>query len=613
MAAPSYTTDLADITLNEAIGTWVETGTWTTGTAPALEPDIFIQGSNSVAKYWTTGGGGGTPSGAIFDAGSALTIPSPGAYFVWLFEQCPNNVATYANGGIRVIMGDSSSAFNGWDVGGSDTQRLGGWLCAVVDPAVTDDDVVGAPVEDSTRQWFGAGVLQTATAKGGLAIDALRYGRGELRCTNGDVTNGYASFGGSSPDGGAAAYDMNNARAWGLCIPNSGAFYQQGLFIMGLAGTAVDFRDSNRAIFIANTLKVISTFNLFEIRHASSRVDWTACTFTALGTVSRGDFTVTDNADVNWLNCTFTDVGLFVLKSATDAINCTFRRTDKITTNGALLSGCTIDSSRATTAVLADTPANAERVTGCSFTSAGTGNGLEITGTAANMTLTDVTFTGYSGTSTNAAVYVNIATGSMNLTISGGTDITGNVRTAGCAVTVVVGARTVKAVAVDADGVAVTGAVAFLRATAGGNLPSDAAITSITRSGPTATVTFGAAHNLLTNDKVLFAGITDKTEDNVIKTVTNTGATTVTFVTTDSGSMAYTGTKTGTFIFLSGPANAGAGSNELSMSRSIPATQPVSGWTRKSSATTRYKQGALSGSVSTTQDTTFTGVMISDE
>lgn len=40
MAVAEYTTDLADITLNELIGTWVETGTWTTGTAPALDTDI---------------------------------------------------------------------------------------------------------------------------------------------------------------------------------------------------------------------------------------------------------------------------------------------------------------------------------------------------------------------------------------------------------------------------------------------------------------------------------------------------------------------------------------------------------------------------------------------
>ena len=46
MAVPTYVTDLATITTNEALGTWVETGTWTTGTAPAIEPDFFIQGAN---------------------------------------------------------------------------------------------------------------------------------------------------------------------------------------------------------------------------------------------------------------------------------------------------------------------------------------------------------------------------------------------------------------------------------------------------------------------------------------------------------------------------------------------------------------------------------------
>src|SRR3990167_9730405 len=190
MAVPTYVTDLVSITTNEAIGTWVETGTWTTGTSPVLEPDVFIQGTNSVAKYWTTGGGGGTPSGAIFDAGSVLTIPSPGAFFIWLFEQCPNNIATEASGGLRVIMGDSSTAFRGWYVGGNDTLPYGGWICIPVDPAVSSDVSVGTPGVDSTYQWFGAGVLQTATAKGGLAIDRLLYGRGELKIEFGSTTDG---------------------------------------------------------------------------------------------------------------------------------------------------------------------------------------------------------------------------------------------------------------------------------------------------------------------------------------------------------------------------------------------------------------------------------------
>src|SRR3990167_11173243 len=109
--------------------------------------------------------------------------------------------------------------------------------------------------------------------------------------------------------------------------------------LFGTATNAVDFRDSNASILIADTQKVISTFNLFEIRNSGSRVDWTSVSFQALGTVSRGDFTVTDDADVNWDGCSFTDVGLFSLLANTTATNCVFRRTDKITTGGATLTG----------------------------------------------------------------------------------------------------------------------------------------------------------------------------------------------------------------------------------------------------------------------------------
>ena len=410
--------------------------------------------------------------------------------------------------------------------------------------------------------------------------------------------------------GAAAANDHPTTGRWGIFQAIPGGYQLQGRFLLGTAGTAVDFRDSNTSVLIANTLYVTAGFNVIEIRNASSRVDWTSVSFQALGTVSRGNFTVTNDADVNWDGCSFTDVGLFSLLANTTATNCVFRRTDKITTGGATLTGCTIDSNRATTAVLASTPANAEKVSNCDFTSDGTGHGLEITGTAANMALTNCTWAGYTAASGgNEAVYINITEGSMTLTITGGTEP--SVRTAGCSVTVATSSRTVKVAVNDIDGT-VTGANVFLVAAAGGPFPSDAAITSITRSGTTATVTHTAVHGMATNDQVLITGITDELTDNGVHTITYINTTQYSYTTSVTGSTSYTGTKKGTFVFLKGLATAGTGSNEISMSRSIPSTQPVTGWARKSSDP-YYKQGAISGEVSSTGDTTFSPVLISDD
>jgi hypothetical protein len=141
-------------------------------------------------------------------------------------------------------------------------------------------------------------------------------------------------------------------------------------------------------------------------------------------------------------------------------------------------------------------------------------------------------------------------------------------------------------------------------------LPYQSSITSISRSTTTATVVFAAAHNLKTGDKLLLAGITDKTEDNATHTVTYSSTTDVTYTTTDSGSTSYTGTIVGTFVYLKGLTDV---NGEISMTRVIDTTQGASGWARKSSSAPYYKQGAVSGDVSSSENTTFTATLISDD
>jgi hypothetical protein len=118
---------------------------------------------------------------------------------------------------------------------------------------------------------------------------------------------------------------------------------------------------------------------------------------------------------------------------------------------------------------------------------------------------------------------------------------------------------------------------------------------------------------MATNDTVLIAGITDKTEDNGVHTITKISDNSYSYTTTDSGSTSYTGTIKSTFVFLKGIANSGTDSNEISMQRTIPSTQPVTGWARKSTSAPYYKQGAINGNVLSTGDTTFSPVLIADD
>ncbi len=173
--------------------------------------------------------------------------------------------------------------------------------------------------------------------------------------------------------------------------------------------------------------------------------------------------------------------------------------------------------------------------------------------------------------------------------------------------------RTVRVSVVTTAGVAVTGSIVFLAAASGGALPYQATVT-ISRTGTTATVTH-TSHGLATNDQVLISDILNEPDDIGVHSITYIDANSYSFTSENSGTLTYTGdpTITSTFVFLKGLANTGSGSNELSMSREIPSTQPVIGWARKSSSSPLYKTGSIAGDVSSSADTSFVAVMVLDE
>lgn len=601
MAAPAYATDLTDVYLSGGTTSWTAVAISGSGpNAVTAETDYFIQGTACISRAaWSSG-----QKGMIYDSGAGITLPTDGAVLVWATYLAPNSIATKASGGLRVWGGSSASAFYLFNVDGSDTNEFGGWTFGAFNPSWggSPDATQGSP--SSTLQFLGAGALLPGAgpSKGNpMACDAIRWGRGELRSSVGD-SGTPATF------AGAQAYGDAVTRRWGLLSLLFGAYRMSGLFVMGLAGTSVYFKDSNRVIFIRDHDRVPPNFNGFEVRHASSFVEWTNVSVSALGTYSKGRFVTTDNATINKVSCTFTDMDTFAYQSNTTLTGCTYRRCGQVSLSGATLSGGRIEASSAANAVLAATPAGAALVSDTTFVSAGTGHALQVTGTAANFTLTDVTFTGYAGTSGstgNEAVYVNIATGSLNLTVSGGT--TPSVRTAGCVVTVISGAVNVTVKALTEAGAAVASAAVHLEATAGGPFPADVTVT-IANSGTTATVTH-TAHGLATNDKVVIRGASHLQNIGVF-TITVTGSNTYTYAMGSAPGSSPTGTITSSFVVLNGTTN---GSGEITMSRVFGSAQPVGGRIRKSSSAPFYKSAPLVGSVSSSTGLSLIGLMISDD
>ncbi|MEX1995702.1 MAG: hypothetical protein WD887_02915, partial [Candidatus Saccharimonadales bacterium] len=140
------------------------------------------------------------------------------------------------------------------------------------------------------------------------------------------------------------------------------------------------------------------------------------------------------------------------LRSTSDLDGVSFQECPTFTQNSATLTNCAFLDTKVSSA----SPADAALISDSSFTSTGTGHAIEIGGTAANITLTNVDFTGYAasdGSTGNEAIYVNIGSGSMTISISGGT--TPSIRTAGASVTVTSPAILTINI-VDADGTAVT-------------------------------------------------------------------------------------------------------------------------------------------------------------
>lgn len=418
MAAPAYATDLQTVTLADVLTGFAEMTGHTTGGAPAVDNEAYLQGSGCVSQ--ATGQAVGTTAGMQFDYGSNISWTTGFVFLFWELFAAPNNIAAWASGGLRVGIGSSAGNVKLFNAMGKDMSPYpyGGWQNIAIDPTLTADATEGSPVAGNYRIFCSLPNLLAAISKGSPhAVDAIRYGRGAIRATLGDLANGYATF-----TGLAAANDADSAR-WGLFSNRAGIFLWKGLMSLGLDATAVDFRDANKAINLDDTPRVYAAFNKIEIRNAASRVDWasiniTAPTLSITGSapVSQGDLEVVHNADVNFDGCAFTGMGTFIFLSNSTILGTTFRRCGQITQNSAVFDGCLITNSDAASALISNNP---QLISDCEFVSAGTGHAIEIT-TPGTYAFAGNTFSGYgtAGT-TNAAIYNNSG-GAVTLNISGG-------------------------------------------------------------------------------------------------------------------------------------------------------------------------------------------------
>jgi len=416
MAAPSYTTDLTTYKdMSTTTGISEATSMTATDGSGEVDTDLAIYSTECISESQRKSG-----LGSLVYTGTAPSWTSGWVYLVWYKFFAPNSLQTLANGGIRIVVGSTSANYYGFYMNGSDTYPYGGWENYAVDPEQTGlaDQTQGTPTTTYNTVGFGASLITGISKGNSHTIDIIRYGRGEAIFTDGDLGNGYATF-----DGYALVNDDPTTGRFGLFQDQGASYLWKGLMSLGITATSVDMRDANVSISIEDTIKVGSSFNRIEINNASSRVDWDTVSFTALGTVSKGEFEVIDNADVNFDSCSFTGMSTFKFLSNSTINTSGWRECGLITQSSATFDQCLFTDSTSSATILSDDPS---KISDSSFSSDGSNHALEIptgaTGTYSFLGNTFINYAGGTGGSTGNECIYNNTGGLVTLNIGGGGD-----------------------------------------------------------------------------------------------------------------------------------------------------------------------------------------------
>ena len=584
-------------------------------------------GLNTETDYYILdGSGGGTPScqsknawaGALRgfmhdEAGTDLAVGTDGVLMAWTIYHVPNAItarSASAEQGLSIRVGTSTTVNWYFTVGGGSELLFETWVPWVVQwdnlTSSTFQGTNGTPSAGGTVDWVGASwdVNSNGPTKGSPAgIDGIRYGRMSLEYTAGEAAD-YQTF------AKAEAYANAETRRWGVIEERSGVFFVQGFHSLGVTGTAVDFRDSDRQIFIRDTEFATAGFNRFEVINASSNVDWDNILITSLGTQSPGTFVVTSGAfDANL--CQFTGMGEFTFLDSSSATECTFTSCDQITAPGTDLSGSSVLTPSVATgegAVIWDVNQDPDgELDDMNFTMGSNSHAaIELgTNTPASITLRGWAVSGFSGANGNndsviynnsgKAITVNVVGASGTISYRNGTSATTSIVTDPVTIAI-----HVQDISTQAD---ISGAQAFVTiASAAGGWPYQESVT-ITRSGTTATVTH-ATHGLTTNDYVFIEGATDGYYVGCYQ-ITVTTASEYEYTMNGTPAADASGTITSTFSPVMGATDV---NGDINASYSYSANQPITGQVRYLD----YRTGVISGEIDNAAGRTITLNLVPD-
>lgn len=586
---------------------------WTAeGATPTAEPDFFYQGTGSISAKVKT-----TEAGFYYTSSSTdMTTPR-----VWLAKILATTKDGLDGNGLLVRIGSATTAYYEYRKFSSTTYPVsGGWQILCIDPNVSGwrDATSGSPSLSAIVYWAIRADFSGTAKSENVAMDAIDY------VTNGTgltCTDGFSASAGTWAAILAADEGTANNR-WGIISSKSGILYVNGVITLGNSGTGVSFSDSLQTIVFPAQYVTTGFCGIdFNLQNSSTTITMTSCVLRGRGALTGSDDTrpdyavtgTTSTAGLVMTSCQFNVYRRIDFNSKVSAQSCVFiAGGDRVLADDADLRFSVVQgyAGTANTSAFVWNSANTPngKLDGMTFTMGSTAtHAIEFgTGSPTSFTLTNITFSGYSGSNNvnDSTLHIKRTTGTVTITITGGT--TPSYRTDGATVVIVSGAVTVAVNVKNTSGTNIQNARVLLKAASGGPFPFNATVT-IVNSGTTATVTH-TGHGLATNDYIVIKSASLAANNGVFQ-ITVSDANTYTYTMASSPGSNPTGPKA-TYAALYGLTDA---SGNLSTSKVYSSSQPVSGIVRKSTSAPLYKTALLGGSVSNTTGYSANVQMIADE
>lgn len=606
---------LTEISYAESVTNWA-------GDTFNLEPDIKVQGSNSVYCAATNNGNNDQYYAASFNLTSThIRLFVNFAYLAYFSSTNPIQVwVTDGTNTDYVVMYADNTTYGG------------GWVDLIVDTALFTTVTIASITQVGVRVVTSSKPRNVTNTW----LDNWRYGDGlEIIST----TTEAVSF--------QDAADIDRTNAYYILNDIDGVLFCTGELILGdeVGSSNLNLVSSNETIVFPDR-KVSST--LYKLKGVADTgttdIDITGlvCKTEGTGIAADVDFSDTDLNSLAFDGCTFLSMGNFTIALGTvdnskfnsigtttltscDYDNCTIELGGLITINSgaSFLNGVVNKSTNSTALSIAAGQVTAD-LTGNTFVSDGTGHAVQLSGTQNTQTITwdnildDGAGSEWTGTAGDPATTTSTGNEALLVSVNSGQKLTINVASGASVPTVkndgtgtvaiVSGQATLTYTVRDQETkTAIEGAAVTVFAGDVGPLPYQDSVT-ITQTTGTATVSH-TAHGFSTGQKVQIEGANENNY-NRIKTITVTGANSYTYPIDSGTSSPATGTITATAVIIDGLTNA---SGQISDTRSYSSDQEFTGYVAKGTGSPLYKRAPLADTVDSANGLSANVLLIKDE